>query len=360
MPVDRTPASPDEVLLVERFLDLVDCGASEAAIALAMEGVQQGRTVTDTVQRLLAPAQQLVGSRWHLGHYTVGQEHVASGVVEHVLGLLTAHTPRPGPHHSVAMVCADGEWHTTPARMAALCLRDGGWRVQFLGGSLSPERLTGSLREVAPRAVAISCTLPVALLGVSALVEVCRRQQLPTIAGGVGFGPDGLRAQRLGIDAHAIDVGMAADRLTGWLDRPPSRSPRPTVTRLDQERVALAAQRVDLVDASQRALEARIPAVAACDDRERRRVRRDLEDVLRAVEATMLVDDPRLFDDHTTWLRDLRGTRGGPDLVLRAGVRAVAAAVPADLPRARGVLQRGLDILEAAEPVVGSLSSGRQ
>lgn len=337
-------------LEVERFLELTEHGRPEAAIDLALDRIHQGEAVTSIVERLLAPAQRLVGQRWHRGRYTVAHEHVASGVVDDVLGLLSTHTPRPDPEHTIALVCAEGEWHTTPARMAALCLRDAGWRVQFIGGSLPPEHLTASLDHVAPQAVAISCTLPLTLAGAPALIDACHDHGLPTITGGIGFGPDDLRARHLGADGHALDIATAAELLTDWLDRPPTAPTRPSEPAVDEERATLTVSRTELVDATYRRLEQRLPAMATYDDRQRRHTRQDLDYILQFIDTTLLVDDHRVFTDFTTWLHDLLEARGVPDIVLRASLDAVAHTLPADLSHAHAVLEHGLSILEAGPP----------
>ncbi|MBS3941164.1 MAG: cobalamin-dependent protein [Actinobacteria bacterium] len=343
-----TPADPPAEIApaVARFLELIEHGRPEAAVELVLERVHDGETVTETVQRLLAPAQRQVGAYWQLGSYTVTQEHVVSGVVDDLLGLLSVHTAQPTAEHTVALVCAEGEWHTTPARMAALCLRDAGLRVQFLGGSLPPEHLGASLRQLAPRAVAISCTLPLALGGVPPLVDACRDHQIPTLAGGSGFGPDDLRSIRLGADGHAVDIGTAIDRLTEWLDRPPPPPPSGSVVVADVERASIAAERTSLVDASYRQLERQLPAMAGYDDRQQRHVRRDLDYILQYVDTTLLVDDQRIFADFMGWLGALLEARGVPAAVLDVSPETVLGALPRDLARARTVLERGLASLQ--------------
>lgn len=326
---------------VARFLELVEHGRPDAAIDLVLDRVHDGETVTRAIQQVLAPAQRLVGGYWHLGTYTVTQEHVVSAVVDDLLGLLTAHTARPTAEHTVAMVCAEGEWHTTPARMAALCLRDAGWRVQFLGGSLPPEHLGASLQQLAPRAVAISCTLPLALGGVPPLVDACRDHRIPTLAGGSGFGPDDLRAHRLGADGHAIGPTAATDLLTTWLDRPPT-PPSTSAVVVDDERATLAGERTRLVDASYRRLERGMPAMAGYDDRQRGHVRRDLDYILQYVDVTLLVDDQRIFAEFMDWLGDLLDARGVPASAQASSLQAVADTLPSELTRARMVIERGL------------------
>lgn len=340
----RAPAATDPE--VERFLELIERARTGAAVDLVLDRTLEGETVTSIVQGLLAPAQRLVGERWHRGRYTVAHEHIVSGVVDDLLGLLAISTPRPGPKHTVALVCAEGEWHTTPARMAALCLRDAGWRVQFLGGSLPAEHLAASLRTVAPRAVAISCTLPLALAGVPALIDTCHDHQLPTIAGGIGFGPDDRRARHLGADGHALNIATASELLTDWLDRPPPAPTGRSQPAVDEERFTLTVDRTNLVTAAHQRLEQRLPAMVGHDEVQRRHTRQDVDDLLRFLDAALLVDDPRVFADFATWRRDLLEARRVPDVVLHATLDAVASTLPAHLSGAHAVLEHGRGILQ--------------
>ena len=332
---------------VERFLDLIEGDRFADAIDLAVDRIQQGFRVTEIVQQLLAPAQLAAGQRWHDGRYTVAQEHIVSGVVDDILGLLAIHAPRPASRQTVALVCAEGEWHTTPARMAALCLRDEGWRVQFLGGSLPADHLATSLRQIAPEVVAVSCTLPLALTGVPPLVEASHRAGAPVITGGIGFGGDGLRSRRLGADGHAADPAEAAATMTAWLDRPPEPFATFASTTTDPERVTLAEQRPDLVVAAYARLEAELPAMADFDERQRHHTRADLDYILRFLDTTLLVDDPRIFTDFLTWLRALLSARGLPPAVLRRSLEALQTALPPGLDRSSTLLGAGADQVDS-------------
>ena len=331
---------------VERFLELIEQDRPDVAVELALHRSREGEPVTSLVQHLLAPAQQLVGERWHRGRYTVAHEHTVSGVVDDILGVLASRTSQPDVDHTLAMVCAEGEWHTTPARMAALCLRDAGWRVQFLGGSLPPEHLAASLRSGAPRAVAISCTLTSALVGVPSLIEVSHDHGLPVLAGGSGFGPDDLRAGHLGADGHALDITSAAALLNGWLDQPPTVSTGRSRTALDEERAVLSLERAGLVTATYHRLEQQVPVLADHDERQRRDTRQGLHEVLRSLDTALLVDDHRVFTDFTTWFGDLLDARGVDEDVLDATLQALDRTLPSELPRAHAVLDHGRSSLE--------------
>lgn len=333
------PEGPSD--LVETFLDHVEHGRPEEATDLALSSVHRGGSVTEVVQGLLAPTQQLVGQRWQSGRYTVAQEHVTSAVVDDVLGLLTAHTARPTGTQALVLVCAEGEWHTTPARMTALCLRDAGWRVHFLGGSMPAEHLALSLPQLAPDAVAISCTQPLALGGVPPLIEASVRNALPVLTGGFGFGPDDRRSRHLGAHGHATGVTDAVDLLTTWLDQPPDTPAPVHDADADRERAEITARRDELVEATHARLRTAIPAVARYDDRQRHHVDQDLHYVLKAVDIALLVDDPRILTDLTRWLGTLLETRGVPAGSLDLALVELQDLLPDDMVRSRDLLEQG-------------------
>jgi methanogenic corrinoid protein MtbC1 len=323
---------------VERFLEHVVRGDPRPAIDLAVRQLADdgpSAVVTD----LLAVVQREVGERWHGGRYTVAQEHLVSGVVDDVLGLLAPHTLRPGGGgRSLALVCAEGEWHSTPARMAGLLARDAGWQVRFLGGSTPPDHLATTLAELQPDALAVSCTLPLALPGVPPVIDVGRALGLPVVAGGRAFDAEGSRAATLGADASFGDIRDAVAMLGR---EPAGRTPVPRPAPDD----AVAAQRdllgdrhQRIVDAAYAELERRLPIMAGFDDRRRHHTRQDLDYLLRFADVALFAADVRIFTEFVGWLTGLLEVRGIPRDVMVATLEAVAASLGEDLPAVHELL----------------------
>jgi methanogenic corrinoid protein MtbC1 len=336
-----TPAPARTDLLdehVERFLEHVVRGDPRPAIELAVQQLADegpSAVVTD----LLGAAQREVGERWHAGRYTVAQEHLVSAVVDDVLGLLAPHTYREvDPDRTLALVCAEGEWHSTPARMAGLLARDAGWQVQFLGASTPPDHLRTTLTAMRPRALAVSCTLPLALPGVSPVVEVARDLALPVVVGGGAFDADGHRAASVGADASFTDVREAVRALDGWLVAPPSRPPRPLDETSVAQRGVLRERHEEIVDAAYAELERRLPMMARFDDRRRHHTRQDLDYLLRFADVALFATDPRIFAEFVGWLTSLLEARGIPDDVMVATLDAVDASLGEDLPAVHELL----------------------
>jgi methanogenic corrinoid protein MtbC1 len=323
---------------VHRFLDHIERGRTDLAVGLAVSSLDDAGP-SEVVTALLAPAQREVGERWHAGSYTVAQEHLASAVVDDVLGLLAPHTFHgTDREHTLALVCAEGEWHATPARMAALLARDAGWQVHFLGASTPADHLRTTLEALRPQALAVSCTLPLALPGVPTLIDVADHLEVPVVVGGRAFDPAGRRGGHLGAHGSFTDVAEALHAVDGWLDAPPARPTRTPDPGVAAQRALLDARRPAIVDAAYQHLEARLPMMADFDDRRRHHTRQDLDYLLRFADVALFAGDPGIFDEFVVWLGRLLAVRGVPPPVLVATLEAVDACLDDDLGSVRELL----------------------
>lgn len=309
---DQPPRRPGDVSpdqWVERFLDHVEHDRSSDAAEMVLERTRAGWSVTDVVRDLLVPAKFEVGRRWQEGDYSVAQEHVASGAVEDSLGLLVLHTRASQVEHTVAFACAEGEWHTTPARMAMLLIRDTGWRVRFLGGALPADLLARSLDQSRPEALAVSCTLAANLLGVLPMVQSAHERGVPVLVGGRAFDAAGARAARLGADAYLEFAWDAESVLQGWVDASHTELATPSIrAEHHASRDRLTARHQELTDE----LHSRISAFMPDDGGGYRVGREDVVSGLRYLEAAVLLDDPTVFHDFVGWLANLVQGRGVP------------------------------------------------
>jgi methanogenic corrinoid protein MtbC1 len=292
------------------------------------------------VQGLLAPAQAEVGRRWEANQWSVADEHAATAISDAVLGALTWRIEAAEDQGHVVVTCAEGEWHALPARMAAEVLRLHNWQVTFLGPSTPADHLRRFLAELGAVGVVISCSVPIFLGGAQRLVQAAQSTGVPALVGGRAFGPDDLRARRLGADGWAPDAGAAAHLLAGWRQQPPQVARRPA-SAIDRESLELEAARAQLVEAAMNELFLRFSPLAGYSQAQLARTREDLGYILQFLQAALLTDDPRIFlDEFLPWLTRVLTSRGLPADVVPIGLEALGAALDG-YPRGQELTAQG-------------------
>jgi methanogenic corrinoid protein MtbC1 len=325
---------------VERFVECLARRDRKAAARQALGLLETGATIQELVLALLGPAQVEVGRQWEANQWSVADEHAATAISDAVLGALAWRIEAAENQGHVVVTCAEGEWHSLPARMAAEVLRVYGWQVTFLGASTPADHLRRLLAEVGAVGVVISCSVPIFLGGALRSVQAAQAEGIPVLVGGRAFGPDELRAHRLGADGWAPDAAAAAHLLGEWRRQPPAVGKWPAGMR-DAEPLELEAARPELVEAAMSALFLRFPPLAAYSEAQLARTREDLGYILQFLEAAQLTDDPRIFlDEFLPWLTRVLTSRGLPAGVVTVGLEALEAVLDA-FPRSRQLIAQG-------------------
>ena len=327
--------------LAERLFRHLEAFDPHGAAHLVRDAIANGVSVQSVIVDGLVPAQRWVGELWQRGVWSVAQEHAATAIVDDLLGLLGGRTPR-GRHGTVALVSAEGEWHVTPARMAAALWRAAGWEVTFLGGSTPPDHLRATLGLIRLDLVAVSCSVPLSLPGASRVVEALRELEVPMLGGGQGFGPDRHRADALGLHGWAASATEAPALFHRWMDRAPDHRER---LHTDDEELTLELQRPERVTAAERRLLQRFPAMRSYDERQRLRTREDLDYILQFAGVSLMVDDERIFHDFLAWLLEVLEGHGVPIEALIGGLDALLGVIT-DLPRTIALLEAGYGRLD--------------
>lgn len=323
------------------------------ATHLIRDAVLGGESIQRLVTEVLAPAQHRVGERWQGGEWSIAQEHAATAIVDDLLGLLAVDVPR-GRRGTVVLICAEGEWHVTPARMAALLWRADGWRVDFLGASTPPRHVRRTLGELRADLVAISCTLPLALPGAARVADALADLGLPVLGGGRAFGPDPHRAEALGFSGWAGSAVDAPALFERAMDRPTGPAEG---LRTDDEELMLELRLPELIVAAERRLLQRFPPMRSYDDHQRARTREDLDYILRFAAVSLRVGDERIFHDFLAWLPEVLQGHGVPRGVAAVGLEALLGVLK-DLPRTAELLEAGHRRLEAANFGAGGVDAG--
>jgi MerR family transcriptional regulator, light-induced transcriptional regulator len=288
-------AAPDPLEDYFRALSAVDMAAATAVVVQLLDDGVPVRQITEAV---LAPAQRRVGDYWQAGRWGIADEHAATAVTETALSVLSGAVPRPRrgrePPRHVLVACAEGEWHSLPARMAAVVAAASGARVTVLGPSMPAEQLGRRLAAGDADLLALSCTLPVHLLGAARCVAAAHEEGVPVLVGGSAFGPDARRARALGADAFATDAAALAAPA-------PALSGRPTA--LPLEAVLLEAVSTATVALALDRLVACYPPLVELGGYARMQTLEELRALVRCAGAAIVADDPSLLDEQLGVLR---------------------------------------------------------
>jgi methanogenic corrinoid protein MtbC1 len=336
----------------ERLWAALRDGDEYTASGVVMDAVEAGASVEEVLLDLIAPVQARIGAEWAANRITVAQEHTATAVNERVMAVL-AHTHRPpAPHRGrITVACVDGEWHALPARLVAEVLRRRGWEVGFLGAHVPTPHLVAELHARAPRAVALSCSMPRHLPVAHRVVTACQAAGFPVLAGGRAFGPDGHHARALGADGWAPDARGAArvleSGLAGSLPRPAHQPVEDLPHLADQEYAAVTRARQRLVRQTLAGLADRFAPMREYTDTQRDRTAEDVAQVVDHLAAALYVDDDVLFSSFISWTADVLGARGVPAMSLDPTLDLLAATLPGGTPRAHRILTAGRTELAA-------------
>lgn len=304
-------------------------GASDLVVDL----LDEGRPLDSIVTSVLAPAQVRVGEQWASGAWSVADEHVATSITEGALSALAnASRPRPEPDaRHVAVVCAEGEWHSLPARMAAtIAAATGEVRVTMLGPSLPAEQLHRRLRVGDIDVLALSCTMPTNLVGAARCVATAHTLGVPVIAGGRAFGSSSRRAQAIGADAWAADasaiMGPAPTLGSRGSDIPIEVL---MLDNLDDAIITVAYQR----------LMAAHPGLASMSTYQQACTREDLGRILRHTAAALLTDDDSIVEDLLAW-QCTRLSEIMPASVITTTAQLLAETIEPQTPSGAAILGR--------------------
>ncbi|HYO41000.1 MAG TPA: B12-binding domain-containing protein [Nocardioidaceae bacterium] len=177
----------------------------DSAAQLMEDALARGESPRWLITDVVARAQGQVGRLWQEGRWDIADEHAATSVAEQALQLLTRTGPRPPSARRIVLACAEGEWHTMPARLAGELARHSDLDVVMLGGSLPASQLRRYLGGTRPTALALSVTLPTNLIAASRSIEAAHAEGVPVVVGGAAWGEGQLRARRLGADLRLED-----------------------------------------------------------------------------------------------------------------------------------------------------------
>lgn len=296
-----------------------------------LDETDAGQSLHDLVGAVVSPALEEIGRRWETDRWSWADEHVATTTIRRAVDTVTARAGRPGEERGrVAVVCAEGDWHSLPGVLFSRLMTVSGRPAVFLGPSASPEQLTAVLAERDWDALVITCSLPAALAGASVLAERVHDHGVPVLIGGAAVTRYRL-AVALGADAEVATVAAAVRQLDEWGSTPPRSPGRP---RLEWAPEAAEREATGVAAGAMSTLEQAGATAAGGDAELQGLLGEHLTHAVRVAGAAATLGQPAIFDDFAAWMWRMLAARGLPASTfaaaldaLRSGCRDDVAAV---------------------------------
>lgn len=184
--------------LARLYLDSLRAADASGAFRVASGALEQGMTVPQLYQRMIAPAMYEVGELWSKGALTVADEHLATALTHRVLAAMRPELrvePEPaGPaagRGRVMLAAVEGEQHALGLRMAADVLEDAGFCTIYLGADVPTDALLQAISALSPDLLGLGVTMPELAPRLQEVADAVRKAhpQLRVLVGGQAASP---------------------------------------------------------------------------------------------------------------------------------------------------------------------------
>ena len=131
-----------------------------AALEHALAKIMFVGNVSTIYERVLAPAMVEVGDLWHAGQISVGQEHMATQLLEGAARDMLRMLEINERARNVVLGCFATEEHALPVYGVAYRMVRWGFRPVMLGSRTPPSAIAAAVRGLEPVLVGLSLTIP--------------------------------------------------------------------------------------------------------------------------------------------------------------------------------------------------------
>lgn len=319
------------------YLNALATADAGAAVAALDRAVASGQSRPRLIKDVLARAQRQVGQLWMHGEWSIADEHAATAVAEQALTVIAPPRIAPPGARRIVLACAEGEWHTLPARLAGELARSAELDVVMLGGSIPAAHLRQHLRATPPAALALSVTMPTNLIGASRSIQAARDEGIPVIVGGAAWGTGQHRARRLGADVRLDD----AEQLRLFIDNIGAPAPRPeSLASIPAEALLLDVPQPELLVTALERQSAANAWMRSMTASQRDQALQDFGWLARFAAASVACDDPTIVRQVLAWLLALLVPRGVPAEAIVDSCSYLADVVEDVAPAAAHTLRR--------------------
>ena len=202
---------PERVAL--RYIQAVIAGNAVAGMAIVLDAVDDGLSVTDAMLRVLLPAQREVGQLWHMNEISVAEEHMVTMTTQRLMAVLASRARRsPDRGHTAVAAAVTGNIHDVGIRAIAYLLEFDGWRTIYLGPDVPKSDFAHALECFDANLVLLSLSLSSQLPALKRMIGSVREQfgdRIRIMVGGNGLAGAPDLWKELGADGYAEDAESA-------------------------------------------------------------------------------------------------------------------------------------------------------
>jgi MerR family transcriptional regulator, light-induced transcriptional regulator len=199
--------------LQSAYLEAMKRGSGRVADQVVQKALDARMAVTDIYLDLFQPTGYEIGRLWQHNEFTVGQEHLATAIIERQMGELhSLFRPEHSKAKTLVIGCVDKELHRVGARMVADFFEQDGWTVHYLGATVPTEHFVAMARDMQADLIGLASQLIFTLPTVAEFVRELDRQGLggiPVMVGGMALAQQPELAQTLGAACTGIDAREA-------------------------------------------------------------------------------------------------------------------------------------------------------
>jgi len=180
---------------ISELLSFLLKGDRQGAANVVNGLLENGEEVQHIYENTIKPAMYRVGEMWERGEISVASEHLASAIVESILGQLYYKiiSGTGTGNKKVVISTVENEAHQIGAKMVSDVFELHGWNSHFLGANTPVEELLKYIEMVRPDILSLSMSIDSHLDYLEKTIERIREEfpQLLILIGGQGLNNNG-------------------------------------------------------------------------------------------------------------------------------------------------------------------------
>ncbi len=198
------------------YLQALRLGSGRQADRALQTALDQRLPVESLYLDIFQPSAYEIGRLWQRNEFSVGQEHLATAIIERQMGdLHPLFRPAQARPKTVVMGCVADERHRLGIRMVADFFELDGWTVHDLGADVPTATFAAMVRELHADLVGLSAQMVFHVPTIAELVSELDRiglSGLPVMVGGLPFVQQPELYQALGVRFSAVDARQAVTK----------------------------------------------------------------------------------------------------------------------------------------------------